>query len=344
MNITNIRACQPHRSTAPNDWRGSLGQILVRVDTDDGLSGYGIGAGGFAGIHVVETELRSFLIGREADDIETRWQELYELTRPYGQRGLAVMALSGVDLALWDLRAKRAGVPVAGLLGNRWREPVPGYWMYSEPELQHLGGVVASGFRAVKLSIPIGSDATDIVNHVRQARDVLGPDVRLMIDAEMIWDVDGALNLADRLAPYDLDWMEGILRTHSVEELAAFVARSPIALAGGEHEYTSEVFVELIERHAFDIYQPDIAWCGGLSEVVKIFRMANEAGVRVCLHRGAEVWGLHAIAGLDPHPLAESGRPWIDWVDGQPTFENGSIRIAENAGFGVQFDPAIWHE
>ena len=97
-----------------------------------------------------------------------------------------------------------------------------------------------------------------------------------------------------------------------------------------------------MRRRLHAVFQPDVCWCGGLTQLVKIYEMASEYGVRVCPHRGSEVWALHAIAALDPQPLAESGRPWMTWVEGQPRIENGTVQLVEGPGFGVTFDEGLW--
>ncbi len=109
-------------------------------------------------------------------------------------------------------------------------------------------------------------------------------------------------------------------------------------IAGGEHEFTAAGFGELITRRVHQILQPDVCWCGGMTEMVKIYRLAHEAGLRVCPHRGAEIWGLHAVAALDPEPLAESGRPWMTWVGGQPPVVDGFVQLTDAPGFGVVID------
>ena len=126
MKITSVKAIQPRAAQAPADWRGWLGQIVVAVDTEDGLTGYGMGGGGAAGIHVVETALRHLLIGADASDVEGLWQQMYRATLAYGRKGLALMAISGVDLALWDLRGKREGKAVVEVLGGTAKQ-VPAY-------------------------------------------------------------------------------------------------------------------------------------------------------------------------------------------------------------------------
>ena len=112
----------------------------------------------------------------------------------------------------------------------------------------------------------------------------------------------------------------------------------PIPIASGEHEYTARAFEPIIRERLHAIVQPDVCWCGGMTELVKIYRMAAEHGVEVCPHRGGEPWGLHAIAALDPDPLAESGRPWMSWVLGAPEIEDGYFALSERPGFGVHFE------
>ena len=120
MKITNVRACQP-RCDSPPDWRTSMGQILVAIDTDAGLIGYGVGGGGRSAIHVVHAVMRDLLLGRDTEPIEAIWHDLYAATLPFGRKGIAIMALSGVDLALWDLRGKVAHQSVAPRVVNRER-------------------------------------------------------------------------------------------------------------------------------------------------------------------------------------------------------------------------------
>src|SRR5581483_3671399 len=138
MKITNVRAMQPVAPAAPPDWRTSLGQILVALDTDAGLTGYGVGGGGLAGVLVVRSVLREVLLGQDPERIEELWTAMYRATLPFGQKGIAIMALSGADLALWDLRGKAHRCPVAELLGGKVGQPIPTYvtvWGEIPPDL-----------------------------------------------------------------------------------------------------------------------------------------------------------------------------------------------------------------
>jgi L-rhamnonate dehydratase len=313
MKITNVRAVQPIAAGSPPDWRTSLGQILVAIDTDAGLTGYGVGGGGLAGVHVVRTVLRDLLLDREPEPIDGLWRAMYEATLPFGRKGIAIMAISGVDLALWDLRGKAAGCPVAELLGGSVHRPIPTYvtvWGAVPPE-------VTGKHQAFKLHVEPadGSDPVSAaVGFVERSRQVVGPGCPLMIDAWMKWTVATTLTVAEQVREYNLAWIEEPLPADDFAGYALLSERCPIPIAGGEHEFTAVAFADLIDRRLHRVLQPDVCWCGGMTELVKIYALARQAGLRVCPHRGAELWGLHALAALDPEPLAKSGRPWMTWV------------------------------
>ena len=348
MRIVSIHAIRPEEPDCPRDWRNSLGQILVAVKTDDGLVGYGVGGGGEASVHVIHTVLRDILIGQDPANVESLYDRMYLETMPYGRKGLAIMAISGVDLALWDLRGKAHGKSVAAVIrettkGTSQSAATDGvdHWvpMYRTGP-KDPAKAVREGYRAVKIGLPAMKTA-DIIAKVRTVREQIGPDTALMIDGPGKMKAEDALRLSEALEPYSLSWMEMPLRSDDLKGYCWLTARSPIPIAAGEHEYTSKTFAEWIEMRAVHILQPDIAWCGGMTEVVRIYQMAQKSGFPVRPHRGAEVWGLHAIAALDDVPLAESGRGWLHWVKGQPQPQNGRIRIAKSPGFGVEYDEQL---
>ncbi len=339
MKITNVRAVQPPTPGSPEDWRTWLGQILVRVDTDAGVVGYGVGGGGAAGVHVVQTVLREVLIGEDPTDVEALWERMYRHTLPYGQKGLAMMAISGVDLALWDLRGKRVEKPLVEVLGGQAGVVMPAYRTGWRPEEVARGR--DEGYHALKLHM--GKMTPDeAVEQLFEVREILDDDVELMADAFMLWDLDTALDVVQRIEDCNLVWLEEPLPCDDLEGYAALRDVSRVPIAGGEHEYTAKAFEHLMRDGLHRVFQPDVCWCGGLTELVKIYEMQKKYGGRVCPHRGSEVWALHAIAALDPEPLAESGRPWIDWVEGQPEIVDGKIQLGNAPGFGVTFDDSLW--
>jgi len=341
MKITNVRATQPDADRLPAGWRGAIGQILVRIDTEDGLSGYGVGGGGLAGIHVVQTVLHEVLMGADAEDVEGLWDAMYRHTAPYGQKGIAIMAISGVDLALWDLRGKREGKPLVEVLGGT-PVAVPSYRTGARNGLENA---LSQGYKAVKFGIGAmdpHSELDAIADLFADVRSVVGSEIRVMCDAGMRWDVEGTLKAAERLAEFDLGWLEEPLLPEEFNGYERLMAESPIPIASGEHEYTARGFEALMKRGLHAIYQPDVCWCGGLTELVKIYELAKKYQVEVCPHRGGEVWALHAIVALSPNPLAESGRPWMAWVHEQPGVVDGKIKPGDGLGFGVSFDEDLW--
>src|SRR5262245_9097834 len=178
MKITGLRAWQPPTPGSPPDWRTQLGQIVVEVQTEAGLSGIGVGGGGAASIHVIHTVLRDLLVGRDASAVEDLHRAMNEHTRFYGRKGIVVMATSGVDLALWDLRGKVAGLPVAKLLNPKvdLNATIPTYGtVFSEREID---AALAAGHDALKLHVESYGrqpDVAKLVDFVRRVRERLGP-------------------------------------------------------------------------------------------------------------------------------------------------------------------------
>jgi L-rhamnonate dehydratase len=339
VKIADVRAVIPRGTNEPRDWRTAMAQIAVLVETDAGLTGLGVGGGGAAGVHVVQTVLREVLIGRDPSDIEGLWHAMYRATLPFGRKGVAVWALSGVDLALWDLAGKVHGMPVYALLGGLRNPDILAYASIGH----EVGDEAARGFRHVKLHMPRPSPGfARNVDVVHRARERLGPEVALYVDAFLEWDVETTLRLADAFVASDVRWIEEPLSPDDLDGYATLCRRSPIPIAGGEHECTRWGFEEVVARRAHQVLQPDASWCGGLTVLREVFRLGAEADLWVVPHRGAEVWGLHAIAALSPAPLAESGRPWVTWLRGEPRIERGVVRPTGAPGFGVELDPAAF--
>lgn len=346
MKITDVRACQPATPDSPQDWRTSLGQILVAVDTDAGLTAYGVGGGGFAGIHIIRTVLRDLLLGRDPSDVEALCDEMLTHTLAYGQKGVVIMAISGVDLALWDLRGRREDASISDLLGGAKATTLPTYITVWDNEA--LARCEQDGHQGFKLHLGApeevdgnnGTFVDRIAAEIHQAREIIGPHRELMADAWMKWDLATTRAVLERVADCDLSWLEEPLPVTDQAGYAALVQESTIPIAGGEHEFTSASFQHLIDHRLHTVLQPDVCWCGGLTELIRIYEMGIAANIRVCPHRGSELWAVHAIAALDPHPLAESGRPWMSWVQGQPSIENGQIEVPTGPGFGIDIDEA----
>lgn len=256
MNIADVRHAQPRPADMPSDWRGTMGQIVVAVDTDVGLTGYGIGGGGESARHIIEHELRPLLIGASAEDVEGLWEHMYRASLAYGRKGVAVMALSGVDLALWDLRGKAADSSVAGLLADHPAEDVGAYrttGLTSEDLATAVHQPLDEGYRSIKLGslgrFRLPDDMSALVQAIGQVRQIIGDDIELMADAAMAWsDPPHVLALTEALADTNLAWLEEPLPADDLDGYSWLTERSPIPIAGGEHEFTARGFADLLAR------------------------------------------------------------------------------------------------
>jgi L-rhamnonate dehydratase len=346
MHITRIEAAQPQTPGSPADWRTQLGQIIVRVHTDDGMHGIGVGGGGLAGIHIVETVLQDLLVGEDPSDVAHWHEAMLRHTCFYGRKGITVMAISGVDLALWDLRGKTHNCHVAQLLNPQvnFQKQLPTYCtVFDEHEAEHA---FAAGHSAVKLHVErFGPEPriADIQQLVSETRSRLGPEAKIMVDAFAKWNPRTSLEVAEAIADCQIDWLEEPLPPDRLEDYTWLAERSPIPIAGGEHEYTADGFRELIERGAHHVLQPDVNWCGGMTTLVEVYRLAKAANLRVCPHRGSEPYALAAIAAIDPTPLAESPRRWFRGITGMPDDRVESMQLLESKGFGVSVEPGIFN-
>ena len=307
---------------------------MVEIETADGTVGYGEAFGPPAtNAALIDEVYAPLLRGRDARDRETLWLELYNAMRDHGRKGTALEALSAVDIALWDLLGKHFGEPCHRLAGRNYRARVAAYatGFYRKRAAGSLTGqapllvkealgYVAAGFTALKVKIGFGVE--DDVSVVRAVRAAVGPEVRLMVDANHGYDRAAAREVARRLEPLAIDWFEEPLVPEDQRGLGRFRRESPIPVAAGEAEFGRWGFAELLRRDAADIVQPDCCAAGGLTEALKIADLADAAHVRCIPH----VWGtglavaaalqmLAMIApcppGLAPRePLLELDRTW----------------------------------
>lgn len=345
MKITEVRAVYPQYRHVASSWRTHFWQIVVQVETDVGETGWGYGGGGRGAVEVINGHLRELLLGQEVDSVEEIgriWDELYFACLPYGRRGIAIMALSGVDLALWDLLGKAEVKRVCDLVGGQERERVRAYASGSD-----VTWFRDLGFTAHKTSHRPGAGRGQVVRWAAEAREILGREALLMVDAYMSWEGEYTLALASDLAPYDIYWFEDVLLPDQVEAQAVLREQiKPILLVGGEHEFTAYGFETVARAGALDLWQPDVTWCGGLTATLRIAALAGEYGVPVVLHRGGEIWGRHLIAAGVVEDLGElvlgsrNAERDVVWL-GEPAVVDGYLELPEGAGFGVQVNEAM---
>ena len=349
MKITDLEGVYPKwRHLTPGKWQSHFWQIVVRVETDTGDVGLGYGGGGEPAVRIVNSHLKELLVGEAIDGVEDVgriWDMLYSASLPYGRKGIPVMALSGVDLALWDLLGKRSDAPVYELLGGLRKAKVRAYATGLESERYRDLGFAAHKFPSRWYGNESGYDAT--VERAATARELFGPDALLMIDTYMSWDEEATLGMAARLAEYDIYWFEDILNPDLLDEQAGLrPAVKPVLLAGGEHEFTHHGFADVARTGALDLWQPDLTWCGGITAGLRILELARRHDVPVVPHRGGETWGLHFIAATECQDLAETHpERWtppndVLWLD-EPEAIDGVVAPLDRPGFGVVLDEAM---
>lgn len=348
MKITDVKAVFPDYKHVVPSWRTNFWQIVVRVESNVGVVGFGYGGGGIASVEIINRHLKEYVVGQEVNsvtDIAMIWDMLYNASMPYGRKGLAIMALSGVDLALFDLLGKAESKPVYDLIGGAKREKVFSYATGANSELYHK-----LGYKAHKFPHRWSGSEADYDTAVETAdktRDMFGPDGMLMIDTYMSWDKPVTIEMAKRLSQFRIYWYEDVLNPDDLvgqAELRSLIGDT--ILAGGEHEFTHYGFDNIAKTEALGMWQPDITWCGGLTAGMRIVELANKHGIPVSPHRGGEVWGLHLLVATDCADLAEFHSDHIEekrdmlWLN-EPTPNNGYISPNDNPGFGVALNEAM---
>jgi L-rhamnonate dehydratase len=269
----------------------------------------------------------------------------------HGRKGLPIHAISAVDLALWDAIGKARDEPVCRLLGGPNEMKIPVYTTTARPDLAR-----EMGFNAAKM--PLVHDPSEgheglvaNVTSFRNVRSTVGPDFDLMLDCYMALTVPYAVDLAEALGPYRLTWLEEPLPPDDYDGYAELKRRLPnVRISTGEHEYTRYGFRELISRRVADILQPDMLFCGGITEARRIVAMASAFDLPVIPH-GSSVFSYHLVAAFPNCPMSEflMMSPNADHIvpvlgnlfTNEPLPQNGRIQLPDRPGFGVELNPAL---
>ncbi|MBO6718260.1 MAG: mandelate racemase/muconate lactonizing enzyme family protein [Rhizobiaceae bacterium] len=341
---------------------------ILRIETDDGLVGWGEGknAAGSAGtygslVHLLNNEIGPMLVGRNAGDIVPIWETIYngvrsELATAAGhalpelsRRGLTIAAISAVDIALWDILGKSLGQPVWQLLGGRKSDRLPAYASGGWADAGEIGNQLKSyidsgGFRAVKMRVGAMDGAPHVsAARVRAARKAIGPEVELMVDAHGTYTVADAKRFVHMVADCDLAWFEEPVIADDKRGMAEVRAAGPVPIAAGESEATRFAFRELAVLRSADIFQPDPAFCGGITEAMRIGAIASAFNLRFAPHlwAGAPCFfaGLHVCAASPASFVVEyslGANPMIhDLVEETVKVEDGMIAIPDAPGLGL---------
>jgi D-galactarolactone cycloisomerase len=273
--------------------RNTRSTTLVQVETDDGVSGIGSCSGNGELIEIIiEKVLKPLLVGMDPTAIEDIWDRAYMRGghKEFGTRGIGIVALSGVDIALWDILGKVRGLPIYQLLGGKCRDKVPVYATALYPEepskvARRARGFADQGFHGVK--IKVGFDLDQDIRIVRAVRQELGKEFIIMTDANQGYSVDVALKASDAFAECGAFWLEEPLFVEDIEGHAILREKGKTPIAVGENLHTRYAFENFIVRQAVDFIQPDVARAGGISEIKKITALAAKHKVPVSFH----TWG-----------------------------------------------------
>lgn len=351
--------------------------LLVRIETDDGLVGWGE-AGQYGPPEPVAACIESVfeprLLGRDPKQPVRIWEELYAATRDFGQKGTYIEAMSGIDIALWDITGQALGVPVHVLLGGAFRDSVPSYatGCYYRGEdyldlhksipalVEEARGYVEAGFSMLKIKVGLLSVAADL-ERVAAIREAIGDEMGLFVDANHAYNAHTAIRIGRGLEKYGVLFFEEPVPPEDRAGYRRVRETLGIAIAGGECEFTRYGFRDLISEGCVDIIQPDICVSGGFSEFIKIQALASSYGVAVIPH----VWGsgialataLHALAAIPPfphtaNPIPFQNEPVVEF-DRNPNplrddllktrieLVDGRVSVPQGAGLGIEIDEDV---
>lgn len=341
---------------------------LVCVTTEDGRQGWGEAKGGVGSegrgaalVACIRHDLRPLLIGQEARNITRLWERMYNGPRDHyaeqrgrsfpvlGRRGVTISAMSGVDIALWDLLGQELGVPIVQLLGGACRDDMPAYASGGWADAEHIGAqlqgyIDQGGFEAVKMRVGVmDGDVATSVARVRAAREALGPEIKIMADAHGTYSVAEAKRFCRRVEDVDLFWFEEPINADNRQGTAEVRAASTARIAVGESEYTRHDIRDLIEAGAADVLQPDTAIIGGITEAMRVAQLAHVHQLELAPHLWGSALsfmaGLHVAFASPAAILLEfslGGNPMLhDLVEETITTEDGRMRAPTRPGLGV---------
>lgn len=350
-------------------WVTTRGTMIVEVVTDDGISGWGESL--CHGLQppqiartIVDYALKPLLIGQDPEDVDVLWERMYNLTRPYGQKGAVPNAISAVDIALWDVLGRAANKPIHKLLGGAYRTSVQPYAtgfyrvenkVYPEDAVAEAKRHMGNGFTAMKLKTGFGVE--EDIKYILGVRDGIGPGPKLMVDANHAYNVSTARRILRAIEPADIHWFEEPISPEDIDGYRELKTLTSIYLAAGENEFTKIGFRDWISRRAVDILQPDLCAAGGFTECRKINALAQAWHMPVVPHVWASGIGLAAslqfIATIPPSPLAlkpiepmleydQSSHPFRqDLIFGAITMNDGRVDIPQAPGIGVEVNREV---
>lgn len=328
-----------------------LGTTLVEVEAEDGTVGFSVTTGGEPACYLIEKHFRRFIVGQPACNVERMFDQMFRASMFYGRKGVTMNAISGVDCAVWDLLGRLRQEPVWAMIGGKMRDRQPMYATGPRPDLAKQMGFIGG-----KYPLPYGPahGREGLVRNAELAGDLrskCGKEFMLAFDCWMALDPSYALQLIAAIESHDFDWIEECLPPDDFDGYAKLVRERshPIRITTGEHEYSRWGFETLLNT-GVDIIQPDVNWCGGLTELLKIKAMAS-AKNRLVVPHGSSVYSYHFSIASDCTPFSEflMMAPKGDQVvpmfsplfTNEPVPVNGMLDVPDRPGFGVELNPEL---
>jgi L-rhamnonate dehydratase len=362
MQITNVEAIYLRLPEVKEQCDSGQDAVIVRIETDAGITGIGevdsaplAVTGMIEGpyCHFITTGLRNLLVGEDPFQTEYLWHKMYHSNVYAGRRGVAIHAMSGIDVALWDIKGKALGVPIWKLLGGGFHKRIRAYASSLFGATPRQTGELARrfrdrGFSAVKFGwAPMGQDEQTDVGLVREARAGLGADADLMIDAGLVWDAKTAIQRARAFSEFKIFWLEEPLRADDYEGYSRLSAATEIPIAAGEEESERRSYQELMDKGKIDIVQVDLTRCGGFTEAMKIASLAYDRGLR-CVNHGFTTYinvaaTLHFLNSIPNSFIAEfvvqEGTNLRNEITLQQVIaQEGYLSVPEEPGLGMELD------
>jgi galactonate dehydratase len=344
--------------------------VFVQVDTDEGITGWGeitvAGQVAYRAVCGALREIEALLIDQDPSHIEAIWQRVFRAFTYVGTRGIAVVALSGIDIALWDIRGKALGLPIYQLLGGPVRDSIALYTHFPfgdtpEETAQNALIPIKDGVRAIKTDpfteemrskgayldgniSPAGEQrGVDIIAAIREA---VGPEVEVLIDAHALYNVPTAIRLANRLAPYNITWFEEPVPPESYHALRQVRENVQVRICVGERLHTRFEFVPVLEQRLADFIMPDVTWTGGITELKKISTMAEAYYIPVSPHDASGpinvLAGAHVMMTVPNFYKVETIRSRMDsynvFIDTPLDTREGNLYVPNKPGLGIEMN------
>lgn len=329
-----------------------LGTLVVEVEASDGSIGFAVTTGGEIGAWIAEKHLARFVEGKQVTEIEKIWDQMFNATLYYGRKGVVINTISCIDLALWDLLGKVRQQPVYQLLGGPVRDELVFYATGARPDLAKQMGFIGGKMPLIHGPAEGDEGLRKNIEHLAKMRSAVGDDFWLMYDCWMSLDANYATRLAQEAQAYNLKWIEEALPPDDYWGYAQLKRDVPkgMLVNTGEHEATRWGFRMLLEMDCCDVIQPDVGWCGGMTELIKISALADAHNKLVVPH-GSSVYSYHFVITRHNSPFAEflMMAPQADEVVpmftplllDEPIPEKGRMSATklDKPGFGVRLNP-----